>query len=91
MDKDIELIKPYPGEDEKSLTKRKAYYYRYLFPRLSYCVDGLDAKLNNLKPISAGDRKEIDALWERYMTPAQRDKLIDYQSYEVYNKLLREG
>lgn len=86
-----DLIKPFSGESEESLTKRKAYYYRYLYPRLSYCIDGLNAKLNNLKPISVGDREEIDALWGRYMTPAQCDKLIDYQSYEAYNKILREG
>ena len=86
-----DLMKPFPGESEDSFAKRKAYYIRFLRPRLNYCLEGLNLKLNNLKPISAGDREEIDALWGCYMSPAQREKLIDYQSYEVYNKLLREG
>lgn len=86
-----DLIKPYPGEEEESLTKRKAYFIRFLGPRLENCQNGLNEKLNNLKPLSDKDREEIDALWARYMTPAQRDKLIDYKSYEVYNKILREG
>ena len=91
MDKSIELIKPYPGEDENSFAKRKAYEIRFLRPRLNYCLEGLNLKLNNLKSLSNSDREEIDAFWARYMTPIQRENLIDYQSYEVYNKLLHEG
>lgn len=84
-------FKPCPGEDENTFTKRKAYYIRLLCPRIRLGTDNLNKKLNNLKPLSAGDRKEIDALWAHYLTPSQRDQLIDYRWYESYNKVLREG
>lgn len=84
-------LKPYPGEDENSFVKRKAYFIRLLSLRFTRSEDGLKKKLKNLKPLSASDREKIDALWARYLTPAQRDKLIDYRYYEVFNKVLRDG
>lgn len=32
----IDLIRPYPGEDEVSFIKRKAYFIRVIQPRLEY-------------------------------------------------------
>lgn len=86
-----DLIKPYPGEDENSLTKRKAYNIRLLGRILRYCEEGIEGKLNNVKPITVAQREEIDAFWSHYLTPTQRDKLIDYRCYDIYNKVLREG
>lgn len=86
-----DLIKPFPGESEESLAKRKAYFIRITGIRLAFGEHCINEKLNNLKPISSTDREKIDALWARYLTPAQRDILIDYRYYEVYNKVLREG
>lgn len=86
-----DLIKPYPGESEDSFAKRKAYYIRITSLRLKYGRERLEEKLDKAKPISAQDREEIDALWARYLTPVQRDKLIDYKYYDVYNSLKREG
>ena len=86
-----DLIKPYPGESEESFSKRKAYYIRITSLRLKYGRERLEEKLEKAKPISAKDREEIDALWARYLTPAQRDKLIDYRYYEVYSSLVRDG
>jgi hypothetical protein len=88
--KDFEL-KPFPSEDEVSYIKRKAYYYRLLMLRLASGRVCLDNKLKNSTPISAGDRKEIDAFWAPYLTPEQRDRFIDYRYYDVYKKVLREG
>lgn len=88
--KDFEL-KPFPGESEVSLIKRKSYYYRVLVPRLAYGRDCLDNKLKNSIPITAQQREEIDAFWAPYLTPEQRDMFIDYRYYDVYNKVLREG
>ena len=86
-----DLIKPYPGESDESLAKRKAYYIRITGIRLAFGEHCINEKLNNLKPISSTDREKIDALWVRYLTPVQRDKLIDYRYYDVYNKVLRAG
>lgn len=88
--KDFEL-KPFPGEDEVSYIKRKAYYHRLLKPRLAYGRDCLDNKLGNTTPINVNQREEIDAFWAPYLTPEQRDKFIDYRYYDVYNNVLREG
>lgn len=85
------LFKPYPGESEESFAKRKAYYIRITSLRLKYGRERLEEKLDKAKPISAQDREEIDALWARYLNPVQRDKLIDYKYYDVYNSLKREG
>lgn len=84
-------LRPYPGESIVSYEKRKAYYHRILVPRIAYGQDCLDNKLNNSKPISASERDEIDAFWSRYLTSVQRDTLMDYRFYDVYNKVLREG
>lgn len=86
-----ELIKPYPGESEESLVKRKAYYIRLLGRILKYCEEGIEGRMNNVKPITAVQREEIDAFWSRYLTPSQRDKLIDYRCYDIYNNVLRDG
>lgn len=96
MDKTIELIKPYPGEDEVSFIKRKAYYHRIVKPRLDYGEKSLHMKLGNVKSISIKDIEDIDAFWMRYFhllshTQIQLNRLIDYRIYDVYNKVLRSG
>lgn len=85
-----DLIKPYPREDDLSFSKRKAYYFRFLEPRLVYGPKCFEEKQMNTKPISVADLEVIDAFWAPYLTPEQREKLIDYRFYDVYNKVLRE-
>lgn len=86
-----DLMKPFPGESEESFAKRKAYFIRITSIRLAFGEKCIKEKLNNLRPISASERDAIDAFWAQYLTPAQRNRLIDYRYYEVYKKVIREG
>lgn len=86
-----DLIKPYPGEDDISFAKRNAYYHRIVKLRLAFGTKCIEEKLNHTKPISFSDSEDIDSFWSSYLTPVQRDKLIDYRFYDIYNKVLREG
>ena len=84
-------IKPYSGEDEVSFTKRRAYYYRIVMPRISYGEKSYNEKIKYRKLISPKDKKEIDAMWSCYLTEQQIAALVDYPFYEVYNTVLRDG
>lgn len=86
---DFEL-KPYLGENEVSYTKRKAYYYRMLKPRMVY-DKAYEKKLISAVPLSSSDKKEINAFWERYMTPNVLNQLIDYHYYGIYKRVMREN
>ncbi len=85
---DIEL-KPYPGEDEFSFTKRKAYFIRLVGPRLSYGEELIGLYSHNGVPITQAEKKEIDAFWNQYITPDIREKLIDYRYYDVFKKIIK--
>lgn len=85
----IDLIKPYPGEDEVSFLKRRAYYYRILLAYSNYSNESYEIKKNNLKPISVEDKKEIDAFWDELISRDVQDKIIDYRYYGVYKNVLK--
>lgn len=78
-------LRPYPGEDEASFVKRKAYFYRLVKPR--FVCGRIEGKKRHLKPISAEDRREIDDFWGQFFAPTLRDKLIDYRFYDFYNSV----
>ena len=83
-----ELMKPYPGEDEISFAKRKAYFYRFVKPRLEYgWRDSIEKKSEHLKPITADEKREIDAFWGQFLAPAIRERFIDYLFYDFYNSV----
>lgn len=85
-----DIIRPYPGEDEVSYCKRKAYYYRILGPRTRvgrYVLVNQDV---NCLPLSSEETKAIDAFWDRYLSPSIREKLIDYRYYSVYKTVVKE-
>lgn len=86
-----DLMRPYPGEDEISFAKRKAYFIRFSGACLSYGKRYIENKQNKRVPLSSLEKAEIDAFWSRYMTPKQRDLLIDYRFYEAYKSVLREN
>lgn len=88
-----DLIKPYPGENEVSFTKRKAYFYRVLKQRSEGVGVGLKQKvsLGNAIPISAQERARIDSFWNRFLLPELRDRLVNYTYYDIYKKVLPQG
>lgn len=86
-----DIIRPYPGENEVSFAKRKAYYFRILDWRINYGNKSVEKKLPNSTPISAKDKKEIGDFWNKYLAPELHEKFIDYRYYDVFNKVLREG
>ena len=86
---DFEL-EPYPGEDEVSYVKRKAYYYRMLKPRMTYDKP-YEMKLISAAPLSSSDKKEISTFWEGYMPSNAVNQLIDYHYYGIYKRVMREN
>lgn len=87
---DIEL-KPYPGEDEITFTKRKAYFIRIVKPRMNYGNTAIEKKLVSAVSLSHTERDEIDAFWSQYMSPRAQNQLLDYRYYEVFKSALIDG
>ncbi len=85
------VLKPYPGEDEESFIKRKAYFIRILKRRIAIETVGIPKKKNNSKPISTQDKKQIDAFWSRYLSDELRDCLVNYTYYDIYNNFISDG
>lgn len=85
-----DIIRPYPGEDEVSYIKRKAYYHRILIPRTKVGCYVLVNQDVNCLPLRAEETRAIDAFWDRYLSPSIREKLIDYRYYSVYKTVLKE-
>ena len=86
----IDLIKPYPGEDELSYTKRKAYFYRVSKIRTRVGDFALVNQEENCQPLSVEETEEINAFWDNYLSPTMREKLIDYRYYSVYKAVVKE-
>lgn len=84
-------FKPYPGENEVSFAKRKAYYYRILDWRINYGNNSVKKKFANSIPITAIDKKEIDGFWNKFLSPDFHEKFIDYSYYDVFNKVLKDN
>ena len=87
----IDLIKPYPGENEISTLKRKVYFIRELKDRLDYAEKLIKMYSANGIPITPEEKEEIDEFWSQYMTPDLRDLFIDYRFYDVFKNVKREG
>ena len=87
---DIELI-PYPGEDEDSFIKRKAYYLRIVKRRLNYGNHSIEKKMVSAISLNEIEKEEINAFWEQYMSSTVRNQLIDYRYYSVFKNALIEG
>lgn len=83
----VDLIKPFPGESEESFIKRKAYYFRILRKRFEYGERLIKNYSPNGIPISDSENEEIDAFWDKFLKPEQRDLLIDYRFYDVFKNL----
>ncbi len=81
-------LKPYPGEDKVSFAKRNAYYYRFLKARFQTgaLMFPIIKDMGNMCAISAAEKERIDEFWSRYLTPEQRDTLINYTYYDIYKK-----
>lgn len=87
----IDLIKPYPGEDDISFTKRKAYYIRIVKRRLNYGDRVISLYSPNGIPITESEREDIDAFWEKYFSPELRDIFVDYRCYYVFKNVKNEN
>lgn len=85
-----DFIFKYPGEDEESYIKRKAYFIRILKWRLNYGDKSVEKKLSNIKPIKKEEKAEIDGFWNQYFCSDLHDKFIDYRYYDLYNKVLKD-
>ena len=86
-----DLIKPYPGEDEISFAKRRAYFFRFMKHRLAYGEEVIGRYMPNGVPITPAEKEEIDDFWNQYLTPQMRDLFIDYRYYNVFKKVLKPG
>lgn len=87
----IDLMRPYLGEDEESFVKRKAYFIRITSRRLRYGDSILESMIDRVASISKCEKEAIDAFWAKYLTPNQRDLLVDYRFYDVYKGFQLEG
>jgi hypothetical protein len=87
----IDLIRPYPGEDEVSFIKRKAYFIRVIQPRLEYSNKRLDDKKNHLTPISAAEREEISEFWGEFLSTDMRGKFVDDRYYDFFKHIKNDG
>lgn len=87
----IDIIKPYPGEDEFSTLKRKVYFTKEIKGRLEYAEKLIKMYLPNGIPITPEEKEEIDEFWSQYMTPDMRDLLIDYRFYNVFKNVKKDG
>ena len=85
-------LRPYLGEDEIAFTKRKAYFIRFVKPRLEFgWGDSIKRKSGYMTPITATDKREIDEFWGRFLTPVMIERLIDYRFYDFYNSVRSDG
>ena len=87
----IDLIRPYPGEDEVSFIKRKAYFIRVIQPRLEYSNKRLDDKKNHLTPITVAEKEEIDGFWNEFLGLDIREKIVDYRYYDFFKSIKSDG
>lgn len=87
---DFEL-KPYPGESDDSFAKRKAYFIRFVGPRLEYGEKIINMYSSNGIPITQSEKDEIDKFWNQFLTPDSRDILIDYRYYDVFKSVIKDG
>ena len=87
----MDLIIPYPEEDEVSFIKRKAYYYRMVKPRLDAGPVWIERKKNNMTPIDALDKELIADFWNQFLPSDLIDTFIDFRFYDFYNSVLKEG
>lgn len=87
----VDLIKPYPEEDELAFVKRKAYYLRLVKPRIEYGEKLIDMYSPNGIPITQAEKEEIDAFWNQYLAPDLRDFFIDYRYYDVFKSVIKDG
>ena len=87
----VDLIRPYPGEDEASFIKRKAYFIRVIQPRLAYSNKRLEDKKNHLSPITVADKEEIDDFWGEFLGANIREKIVDYRYYDFFKHIKSDG
>lgn len=84
---DFEL-RPYPGEDEISYIKRKAYFFRILKSRMNYGNKAIEKKLISAVPLTSSDIEGINSFWQHYMSPIVINQLIDYRYYSVFKSAI---
>ena len=87
---DFEL-KSYPGEDENSFVKRKAYFLRILKRRMEVGIVSLPQKRVYNKPLTIQQREDINAFWSTYLSDDLRDLFVNFSYYENYNSVLSDG
>lgn len=84
-------IKPYPGEDEISVLKRKVYFIREVKPRIDYQKKSIQEKSLNLVPLTSEEKQDIDSFWDKYLPGDLKEKFLDYRYYEFYKNVLKDG
>lgn len=71
---DIEL-KPFPGEDDISFSKRKAYFIRIVKPRMNYGNTAIEKKLVSAVPLTQDEREES---WDFAINEDGQPVLIEF-------------
>lgn len=75
------------GEDDSSFLKRKAYYVRFIEPRLTYSHHALQSFLDsgNVRPVDRFLKREIENFWRSYL--GTKIHLIDFRWFDVFNSI----
>ena len=77
-------LKPYPGEDDISFTKRKAYFIREVAPRNKYYREVISKRTNNSIRLNESEKDEIREFWAGFLSEGLRDRLIGLDDYGFY-------
>lgn len=87
----IDLIKPYPGEDEFTTWKRKVYFFREVKHRIDYQNKVIIDKIGNSLPLNPTEKEEIDTFWEKYLPGNIKESFLDYRFYEFYKTVKKDS
>ena len=87
----IDIIKPYPGEDQVSFAKRKAYFYRFLQPRFDGGIIRFNSLIKKSIPLDTHERDVIDSFWAQYLPMPLREQIVNYRYYDCYKGLKSPG
>lgn len=84
----LDFIKQYSGEDERTFAKRKAYYIREVEPRINYHRDIKDKRLVDALYLTAAEKEDINSFWSRFLPVDLQERLGIYDECRFYKPVL---